>query len=73
MLGLKVKMHYLDHNSCCLRLKSGVFNVSYLYYLIELSKVHQVLQTFNQLGFLKPFGNSIFYHLLPIRLSKTFY
>jgi len=57
-----------------LRLKSGVFNVSYLYYLIELSKVFiKFLKTFNQLEFLKPFDNSIFYNLLPIRLSKSFY
>jgi hypothetical protein len=39
MLGLKVKMHYLRSQLVLLRLKSGVFNVSYLYYLIELSKV----------------------------------
>jgi hypothetical protein len=65
MLGLKDKNALLRSQLVLLRLKSGVFNVSYLYYLIERSKVHQVLKTFNQLGLLEPFGNSIFCNLLP--------
>lgn len=65
MLGLKDKNALPRSQLVLLRLKSGVFNVYCLYYLIQRSKVHQVLKTFNQLGFVKPFGNSIFYNLLP--------